>query len=102
MYAGRIVEEGPAADVYARPAHPYTAALLNARPRLDDRRRLHAIRGTPPDLSALTGECAFLPRCQKAVSACRDEPWPALAADGERHAVACFNRMFHNAPAVAD
>jgi oligopeptide/dipeptide ABC transporter ATP-binding protein len=94
MYAGRIVEHGTAEQVYARPAHPYTAALLAARPRLDaDRQSLQAIRGTPPDLAQLTGECAFLPRCGKAVNACREQPWPPLTAAS--HAVACFNPMFH-------
>lgn len=95
MYAGRIVEQGTAEAVYARPQHPYTAALLAARPRLDNPgRALTSIRGTPPDLATLTAECAFLPRCTKTVNACRAEPWPALArANG--HAVACFNPVFH-------
>jgi oligopeptide/dipeptide ABC transporter ATP-binding protein len=95
MYAGRIVEHGTADALYARPQHPYTAALLAARPRLDDPgRALTSIRGAPPDLAALPPECAFLPRCTKPVNACRTEPWPALArANG--HAVACFNPVFH-------
>jgi oligopeptide/dipeptide ABC transporter ATP-binding protein len=95
MYAGRIVERGFAETVFARPQHPYTAALMAARPRLDDPlRRLVQIRGAPPDLSALTGACAFLPRCTKGVNACRTEPWPELT-ERESHAVACFNPVYH-------
>jgi oligopeptide/dipeptide ABC transporter ATP-binding protein len=95
MYAGRIVEQGAAHAIYARPRHPYTAALMAARPRLDDPGRpLQAIRGTPPDLGELSGECAFLPRCTKAVSACRTNPWPALSEIAPGHRAACFNPMF--------
>jgi oligopeptide/dipeptide ABC transporter ATP-binding protein len=96
MYAGRIVEQANVRALFARPAHPYTAALLAARPRLDgDRRPLQPIRGAPPDLATLTGACAFLERCQKAVSQCRADPWPALAPAAPGHAVACFNPMFY-------
>ncbi|MEX0751006.1 MAG: ABC transporter ATP-binding protein [Dehalococcoidia bacterium] len=96
MYAGRIVEQGNVREVFARPTHPYTSALLAARPRLDNERQpLQPIRGAPPDLAELSGECAFLPRCSKAVVACRTQPWPALAAGPGGHAVACYNPMFH-------
>jgi oligopeptide/dipeptide ABC transporter ATP-binding protein len=96
MYAGRIVEHGRTTDVYARPQHPYTAGLLAARPRLDHPgRRIQPIRGAPPDLSNLTGECAFLPRCSKAVNTCRNDAWPALRETAPAHAAACYNPMFH-------
>jgi oligopeptide/dipeptide ABC transporter ATP-binding protein len=96
MYAGRIVEHGATADVFARPQHPYTAALLDTRPRVDEPgRRLRMIPGAPPDLAELNGECAFLPRCTKAVSACRVEPWPRLAEMEPAHAAACYNPVFH-------
>ena len=96
MYAGRIVERGATPDVYARPRHPYTAALLAARPRLDDPgRRIQPIRGVAPDLSELTGECAFLPRCTKVVNACRHDAWPSLRPAAGAHEVACYNPMFH-------
>jgi oligopeptide/dipeptide ABC transporter ATP-binding protein len=96
MYAGRIVESAVAADVFERPQHPYTAALLAALPRHDNpgKAELRSIKGTPPDLGALSGECAFLPRCTKAVTACRTEPWPALEGDAGGHRVACYNPMF--------
>ena len=96
MYAGRIVEHGATVDVYERPQHPYTAALLAARPRLDDPgRRIQPIRGAPPDLSQLTGECAFLPRCSKVINNCRNDPWPALREIASDHAAACYNPVFH-------
>ncbi|GAB7185336.1 ABC transporter ATP-binding protein [Kitasatospora sp. Ki12] len=80
MYAGRIVESGPAEALFERPRHPYTAALLAATPRLDARPgRLAAIDGQPPDLRQdLTG-CAFAARCPYATGLCHEEapgPWP--------------------------
>lgn len=96
MYAGRIVEQADATTLYSRPSHPYTAALLAARPRPDVvRGELTAIKGTPPDLGALTGECAFLPRCTKVVNQCRAEPWPGLHETAAGQMAACFNPMFY-------
>ncbi len=98
MYAGRIIETGATTDIFSAPAHPYTAALMAARPpAIGERRTLQVIRGTPPDLASLTGECAFLPRCPKAVSACRTEPWPTLTATSAGGTVACFNPMYSGA-----
>ena len=95
MYAGRIVEEASVGELFARPRHPYTAALMAARPRLDDPgRKLAPIHGAPPDLSELTGKCAFLDRCAKAVSQCRTELWPDLERTSENQRVACFNPMY--------
>jgi oligopeptide/dipeptide ABC transporter ATP-binding protein len=66
MYAGRMVESGNAADIYHRPRHPYTMALLNSVPRLDRPRqaRLDPVEGQPPDLTRLGACCAFRPRCR--------------------------------------
>ncbi|MFE2283173.1 ABC transporter ATP-binding protein [Streptomyces sp. NPDC059443] len=74
MYAGRIVETGPADDLFTRPRHPYTVALLNSTPRLDaPRGRLAAIEGRPPSLrEELTG-CPFAARCVFATDVCRQE-----------------------------
>lgn len=71
MYAGRIVETGPADDLFTRPRHPYTVALLNSTPRLDaPRGRLAAIEGRPPSLrEELTG-CPFAARCVFATDVC--------------------------------
>ena len=62
IYAGRIVEEGPAREVLEHPQHPYTAGLLRASPQLA-RRKLEPIPGTVPSLTALPPGCAFEPRC---------------------------------------
>jgi len=96
MYAGRIVEYGSTADVYGRPQHPYTAALMAARPRLDEPdRRLTQIRGAAPDLATLTGECAFVPRCPKALNQCRSDPWPELQERAPSHSTACYNPVYY-------
>jgi peptide/nickel transport system ATP-binding protein len=69
MYAGRIVEEGPASDVLGAPKHPYTQGLLAASPRLE-RGKLTPIPGTVPQLTALPPGCAFEPRCALRRSDC--------------------------------
>jgi peptide/nickel transport system ATP-binding protein len=89
MYAGRIVEIGPVADVIHRPAHPYTAGLMGSIPSIvDERARLTQIDGAMPRLDAIPGGCAFHPRCPKAVAQCRSER-PALAVVGATRA-ACW------------
>jgi peptide/nickel transport system ATP-binding protein/oligopeptide transport system ATP-binding protein len=72
MYAGRVVESGPVAQVLASPSHPYTKALLDAIPRGVRRDgRLQPIAGSPPDLSALPDGCSFTERCRFAGEKCR-------------------------------
>jgi oligopeptide/dipeptide ABC transporter ATP-binding protein len=73
MYAGRVVESGPTVDVLARPAHPYTRALLASLPSLtgDLPERLMSIPGTPPHGGLAAPGCAFAPRCPLARSLCR-------------------------------
>ncbi len=74
MYAGRIVEHGPAQDVYHDPRHPYTVGLIESVPRLDQPRtaRLVPIEGQPPDLIAPPLGCPFHPRCSRACADCRE------------------------------
>jgi peptide/nickel transport system ATP-binding protein len=69
MYAGRIVEQGPASQVLRHPRHPYAEGLLRARPRLR-RRKLESIPGSVPALEALPPGCAFAPRCSYRVPEC--------------------------------
>ena len=69
MYAGRIVEEGPVADVLRTPRHPYTKGLLAASPTLE-RGKLAPIPGTVPQLTAMPPGCAFEPRCGVRVAEC--------------------------------
>jgi peptide/nickel transport system ATP-binding protein len=90
MYAGRIVEQGPAARVFEAPAHPYTKALAEAFPTIGDRasrRNPHGLGGDPPDPRELPGGCEFHPRCAVSIAACPTldvELWPA--GDGRRAA----------------
>ncbi len=85
MYAGRIVEEGPARTLIRAPRHPYTMALLQSRAHgaLAKGSRLVTIAGAPPDLSALPDGCSFAERCPMSQAACRSAPPPVvqLAAD---------------------
>ncbi|WP_028792902.1 ABC transporter ATP-binding protein [Thalassobaculum salexigens] len=72
MYAGRVVEMAPAAELFARPRHPYTQGLLTSLPFLDDEvERLSPIDGTVPSLRAMPRGCAFAPRCPHASEICR-------------------------------
>ncbi len=74
MYAGRLVEVGPIAEVIARPQHPYTAGLMGAIPAIGGARdRLAQIDGSMPRLSALPSGCAFHPRCAQSFDRCRRE-----------------------------
>ena len=89
MYAGRVVEEGPVDEVYARAAHPYTRALLGSVPRRgDERGGLRAIAGSPPDPGAVLPGCAFAPRCSLAEDRCTARV-PELRAIGDQHQVSC-------------
>jgi peptide/nickel transport system ATP-binding protein len=89
MYLGRIVEEGPADVVFAKPNHPYTQALLAEVPRLDRRKRNFApVKGEiPSPLDPPTG-CHFHPRCPHAMDRCRSEA-PALEAIATGRRSAC-------------
>jgi len=90
MYAGRIVEMGTAAQIFAAPRHPYTSALMETIPRLGARvGRLPAIPGAVPDLRALPLGCPFSDRCPLADTGCR-AALPPLADQGGGHLAACF------------
>ena len=80
MYAGRIVEHGPVRDLFDRPKHPYTRALLGSIARLGDKAPLYAIPGLPPNLARLPPGCAFQPRCPDAIPICAKQ-----APDVTRH-----------------
>lgn len=90
MYAGRIVEQGPAAAVLSCPAHPYTAGLLRSRPgACGGTKRLKAIPGVVPGLWARPEGCAFHPRCDKAFALCRQKAPPFFSA-GENRQSRCW------------
>ncbi|HEX6528820.1 MAG TPA: ABC transporter ATP-binding protein [Burkholderiales bacterium] len=93
MYAGRIVEQASAGEIYANPRHPYTLGLLRSVPRLDEprRARLDPIQGQPPDLTRLPPGCAFAPRCNYKVERCVEVPPLEDVVPG--HSSACWERL---------
>ena len=88
MYAGRIIEEGPAREVLANPRHPYTQGLLKASPTLQ-RGTLTPIPGAVPQLTALPPGCAFEPRCELRREECTAAV-PALRIIASDHAARCI------------
>ncbi len=102
LYAGRLIEEGPAQELFADPRHPYTLALLRCVPRLGmrkDSHRLDPIPGSLPPLgTAAINACVYAPRCPLARERCRAEPPPPYAVAAQR-STRCF---FHEeVPAIA-
>jgi oligopeptide/dipeptide ABC transporter ATP-binding protein len=90
MYAGKIVEHGSVRDIFKRPAHPYTQALLAALPNpLAAARRLEAIPGRVPAPSMLPAGCAFCARCKHAFAPCSTEQPPLLDV-APPHVAACW------------
>ncbi len=90
LYAGQVVEQAPAAELYARPRHPYTVGLLSTVARLDQPRgqRARAIPGQPPRLDLPIVGCAFAPRCPLRFERCLEAP--PLIETGPDAAAACW------------
>ena len=90
MYAGRIVEQADAFELYAQPAHPYTKGLLDSIPRLDQKgETLSAIGGLPPNLMNIPPGCRFNPRCHYVHDICRADPPPPLKEVARHRLAAC-------------
>jgi|HubBroStandDraft_1064217.scaffolds.fasta_scaffold01747_8 peptide/nickel transport system ATP-binding protein len=91
MYAGRIVENAPVRELFARPAHPYTRGLLDSIPTtaVPVRRRLRAIEGIVPDLRALPPGCRFADRCPMRVERCTEQE-PELLPVSANHSSRCW------------
>jgi peptide/nickel transport system ATP-binding protein len=93
MYAGKVVEEAPVAELFARPRHPYTQGLIRSIPRIDTaathKVRLEAIPGTVPKLIEPAEGCRFAGRCKHAVAECL-RATPPLRDVGPGHRVACI------------
>jgi peptide/nickel transport system ATP-binding protein len=93
LYAGRVVEDGPAGALLENPRHPYTWSLLRSVPRLDrPAGRLVAIPGQPPDPAAPPTGCMFQPRCPRAIARCAEQE-PPLAIMASGHHVRCWRPM---------
>jgi oligopeptide transport system ATP-binding protein len=97
MYAGRIVERGPTAAVFAEPLHPYTQGLIRSVPRLDRKgpERLASIPGQPPSVVDLPECCPFHPRCDRAMDVCRNR-YPGATRPGAERCVHCW--LYGEAP----
>ena len=90
MYAGRAVETGSVRDIFNHPTHPYTQALLNSVPKLEERtERLYSIEGQPPLLWKLPPGCRFAPRCPYTEARCENEYPPSFPV-AEGHTADCW------------
>ena len=90
MYAGKVVETGSAEDIFYRPAHPYTKALLSAVPRLDlEQGHLETIEGAPPNMANPPKGCPFADRCPRRLPVCGKE-FPQNTRLSESHQVCCW------------
>ena len=94
MYAGKVVEEAGAVDLFAKPLHPYTIGLLGSIPQLGsralgERQQIQEIRGVVPNLLDLPKGCAFYQRCPKAMQVCAEHLPSLTPADGN-HSVRCW------------
>ncbi|MCZ6614401.1 MAG: ABC transporter ATP-binding protein [Chloroflexi bacterium] len=89
MYAGKIVETGPTRTIINHPRHPYTKALLDCLPRLNEVKRLEPIGGEPPNPFAFPPGCRFAPRCPRATELCHTQ-YPDFVQIDENHDAACW------------
>ena len=90
MYAGKIVEQGDVRQIFNNPQHPYTEALINSVPKMEENvERLYSIPGNPPNLWELETECSFADRCPKVMDKCR-EAYPPTYEIGEGQVAACW------------
>jgi len=89
MYAGRIVEQADVRDLFNKPHHPYTQALMDSVPKMDRTDRLRAIDGQPPPLWDLPEGCRFASRCSNVKDLCRNE-YPGTSLLENNHSVSCW------------
>ena len=96
MYAGRIFERGPTADLFARPGNPYTKGLLRSVPDpTSEQGKLYQIPGQPPDLARLPAGCPFAPRCDRAEEICHREFPPFVQLNADHHSLCHFANEVH-------
>lgn len=82
MYAGQIVEFGLLSDIYSNPKHPYTIALLNSIPRINNTAKIIPLKGNPPSLINPPSGCRFYDRCPQAMEKCKKEPPKVKTSSG--------------------
>uniref|UniRef100_UPI0039047604 ABC transporter ATP-binding protein n=1 Tax=Gudongella sp. SC589 TaxID=3385990 RepID=UPI0039047604 len=91
MYAGRVVEQGSARDIFYNPLHPYTVGLMASKPGKDKKvERLYSIPGSVPNPIDMPNYCYFKDRCDRAFEACEGE-YPPTFSISETHRVACYH-----------
>ncbi len=91
MYAGKIVEQGTAEDIFYNPAHPYTVGLMKSRPSLNaDQERLYSIPGNVPNPIYLPSYCYYKNRCEFSTDQCSGK-YPQILSLSDTHKVSCFN-----------
>ena len=91
MYAGKIVERASVGDMFYRPRHPYSVALLRAVPRVSGALgKIESIPGSPPDLIRLPPGCPYVPRCPFAIPQCAAAEPPLIPVDTPGHDAACI------------
>jgi oligopeptide transport system ATP-binding protein len=91
MYAGKVFEQAPTAELFATPGNPYTKGLLRSVPDpLAEEDKLYQIPGLPPDVAHLPPGCPFAPRCERAVEICRQEYPPFVQLTSDHHSLCHF------------
>lgn len=90
MYAGRIVEEGNMEELFYKPEHPYTAALLKSLPFPQDKGKLNSIKGAAPNLTLIQKGCYFANRCSLCMNICKREE-PPFVEISKGHTTTCWN-----------
>jgi oligopeptide/dipeptide ABC transporter ATP-binding protein len=94
MYAGKIVEKAGVRELFNQPLHPYTRALMQSLPKVEERvERLASIEGEPPRLYDLPEGCAFFPRCTEGAPSCGEMAYPPLVQTEPDHWVACWKSV---------
>jgi len=97
MYAGRIFEQAPTNELFAKPGNPYTKGLLRSVPDpTAEQGKLYQIPGLPPDVAHLEPGCPFAPRCDRAEEICRREFPPFVQLNADHHSLCHFAREVYS------
>ncbi len=101
MYAGKVFEQAPTKELFAKPGNPYTKALLRSVPDPAHDHELYQIPGQPPDLAHLPAGCPFAPRCYRAEAICHQEFPPFVQLNAEHHSLCHFASEVFADPSIA-